>query len=185
MMKRRISPVRRRWHTAAVLALGAIIGTMLVAQPAGAHFVPSISHIWAHIKGKADKRYLPASGNLRSGKLIRGVYSVGHHGDVDPEFDWADINFRTPLASAPTPHFIAFGDTPPAQCPGSVTNPKALTGQLCVYEQTGANRSVTIVNPLNNDQGEASRFGASVFLIMNGSPPLQFYSRGSWAVRAP
>jgi hypothetical protein len=184
-MRARGSHVARRWRTAVVLALGAIIGTMLIAQPAGAHFVPSITHIWAHIKGKADQRYLPSSGNLRSGTLIRGVYSVGHHGDVNPEFDWADINFRTPLASAPTPHFIASGGVAPAQCPGSVTNPRALAGHLCVYEETGANRTVTIVNQLNNAQNAASRFGAAVFLVMNGSPPLQFYSRGSWAVRAP
>jgi hypothetical protein len=48
----------RRWRATALLALGAIIGTMLVAQPAGAHFLPSISHIWSHIRPKADARYL-------------------------------------------------------------------------------------------------------------------------------
>ena len=48
----------RRWRATAVLALGAVIGIMLVAQPAGAHFLPSINHIWAHIKHKADHRYL-------------------------------------------------------------------------------------------------------------------------------
>jgi hypothetical protein len=31
---------------------------MLVVQPATAHFLPSITHIWSHIKPKADKRYL-------------------------------------------------------------------------------------------------------------------------------
>jgi hypothetical protein len=184
-MQERSNRAARRWRTATALAVGVVIGTMLVAQPAGAHFLPSITHIWAHIRAKADQRYLPSSGNLRSGTLIRGVYSVGHHGDVSPEFDWADINFRTPLTSAPTPHFIAAGDTPPAQCPGSVTAPKALAGHLCVYEQTGANRTVLIVNPLTNGTGQSSRFGASVFLVLSGSPPLQFYSRGSWAVRAP
>jgi hypothetical protein len=105
------------------------------------------------------------STNLRSGTLIRGVYSVGHHGDVNPEFDFADINFRTPLASKPTPHFIAAGNTPPVACPGSMTNPLAKAGHLCVYEQTGANRTLNIMNPLNNTIGESSRFGASLFLV--------------------
>jgi hypothetical protein len=50
----------RRWKTATVLALGAVIGTMLVAQPAGAHFLPDIGHIWSHIKPKADARYANA-----------------------------------------------------------------------------------------------------------------------------
>ena len=47
----------RRWRTATALALGAVIGVMLVAPPAGAHFVPSISHIWSHIKAKGDDRW--------------------------------------------------------------------------------------------------------------------------------
>ena len=47
----------RRWRTATALALGAVIGIMLVAQPAGAHFLPSISHIWFHIKPKGDARW--------------------------------------------------------------------------------------------------------------------------------
>jgi hypothetical protein len=49
-----------RWRTTGILALGAIIGTMLLAPPAGAHFLPSISHIWHHIKPKADARYANA-----------------------------------------------------------------------------------------------------------------------------
>lgn len=48
----------RRWRTASVLMLGAVIGIMLVAQPAGAHFLPSINHIWNHLKPKADARYI-------------------------------------------------------------------------------------------------------------------------------
>lgn len=47
----------RRWRTAMALALGAIIGVMLIAPPAGAHFVPSITHIWSHIKTKGDHRW--------------------------------------------------------------------------------------------------------------------------------
>ena len=47
----------RRWKLATALTLGAVIGVMLVAQPAGAHFLPDINHIWAHIKPKADARY--------------------------------------------------------------------------------------------------------------------------------
>jgi len=47
----------RRWKLATALTLGAVIGVMLVAQPAGAHFLPDINHIWAHIKPKADNRY--------------------------------------------------------------------------------------------------------------------------------
>jgi len=58
MMRGRISS--RRWRTTALLAVGVAVGIMLVAQPAGANFLPSISHIWSHIKPKADVRYANA-----------------------------------------------------------------------------------------------------------------------------
>lgn len=48
----------RRWRLTALLVLGAMVGMLVVASPAGAHFKMSINHIWHHIKGKADKRYI-------------------------------------------------------------------------------------------------------------------------------
>jgi len=55
MEKRRLS---RRWRIATLLAVGALIGVLMSASPAGAHFKASIDHIWSHIKPKADARYL-------------------------------------------------------------------------------------------------------------------------------
>ena len=48
----------RRWRLATLLALGVVIGVLVSATPAGAHFQASINHIWSHIKPKADARYL-------------------------------------------------------------------------------------------------------------------------------
>jgi hypothetical protein len=48
----------RRWRIATLLVAGALIGILLTASPAGAHFQASINHIWHHIKPKADKRYV-------------------------------------------------------------------------------------------------------------------------------
>lgn len=56
--------VSRRWRMAAVLALGVTLGTMLMATPATAHFLPSISHIWAHIRPLADTRYVNRSASV-------------------------------------------------------------------------------------------------------------------------
>jgi hypothetical protein len=51
--------VSRRWRTAAVLALGIVIGTMLLTTSAGAHVGGTVSHLWTvHIKPKTDARYL-------------------------------------------------------------------------------------------------------------------------------
>ena len=43
-----------RWRLTAVIALAAVVGVMLVAQPAGAHFLASIDHIWHHLKPKVN-----------------------------------------------------------------------------------------------------------------------------------
>ena len=42
------------------MTLGALVGALLFATPASAHFAPSISHIWFHIKKLADPRYANA-----------------------------------------------------------------------------------------------------------------------------
>lgn len=49
------------WQTITVLAVGVAVGTMLMATPATAHFLPSIAHIWSHIKPKTDARYVRSS----------------------------------------------------------------------------------------------------------------------------
>jgi hypothetical protein len=54
----------RRWRTVAVLAAGVAIGVAIVATPAASH-IGSVTHLWNHhIKPKADKRYVRASGVL-------------------------------------------------------------------------------------------------------------------------
>jgi hypothetical protein len=77
--------VSRRWRTATVLALGVVVGTMLVAQPAGAHFLPSIRHIWHHIKPKADNRYINVKGN-EEGVAVAGL-SISADGTVTRYFN--------------------------------------------------------------------------------------------------
>jgi hypothetical protein len=54
----------RRWGLAAILAAGIAIGIAIAATPAASH-VGSVTHLWNHhIKPKADKRYVRASGVL-------------------------------------------------------------------------------------------------------------------------
>jgi hypothetical protein len=56
----------------AVLAVGIAIGTMIMASPAAADFRASISHIWSHIKPKADARYVNVKGN-EQGVAVAGL----------------------------------------------------------------------------------------------------------------
>jgi hypothetical protein len=70
----------RRWRTTGVLALGLVIGVVLLAPPAGAHFLPSISHIWRHIKPMADKRYanaVPHTDKAKNAAALNGRNVLG------------------------------------------------------------------------------------------------------------
>lgn len=57
-MKEQGKRASRRWRTTAVLAVGVAIGTVMVGTPAGAHVGGTVSHLWGHLKPKADARYL-------------------------------------------------------------------------------------------------------------------------------
>jgi hypothetical protein len=124
-----------RWRATAVLALGVVIGVMLTAVPAGAHFKASISHIWHHIKPQADKRYLRYSATLPPGKTLTGSWSASTK--VDANLEWAEgaISFAMPLASAPD--VLVVPNDPnvpvPAGCSGTIANPHARPGKLCIF----------------------------------------------------
>ncbi len=168
--------VERRWKLFALVASGIAIGVALAGTPAGAH-VASWTHNWnAHIKPKADARYLPG-GNLPAGKTIRGAYRIsGNDQGAGMDLDGTTISFGYTLATAPTGHFIQSGATPPPQCPGNVSNPQAARGHLCVYELSGTNaQSEAIASPI-------TRYG--VGLSATSAADGQWVTVGTWAVRS-
>jgi hypothetical protein len=144
-----------------------------MGTPAGAH-VSGWGHNWKkHVRPKADQRYLPG-GTLPSGATIRGVYRISGTGTDSGS---TDISFGYALASTPTRHFISQGAPAPAQCPGSVSNPQAARGHLCVYELTDTNAaSQAVTSPL-------SRFGFGLTASSAGAAP--WITHGTWAVRSP
>jgi hypothetical protein len=48
----------RRWKLVALLAAGIAIGVVMVGTPAGAHVGGTVTHLWGHLKPKADARYV-------------------------------------------------------------------------------------------------------------------------------
>jgi hypothetical protein len=127
-------------------------------------------------EGKEGKEG-PFVSTLPSGKTLTGHYHLeldnvtNSNGDLGQGYSYA-----FPLASAPATHFIASGSTAPAQCPGSVSEPKAVAGNLCVYEGTHNSDNVFIGT-------ESGRFGFG--LLMENTGSASFWSIGSWAVTAP
>ena len=73
---------------------------------------------------------------------------------------------------------------PPAECPGTVTNPRARPGHLCAYENSvgGPIAGRGIFNPTTDGAGSTTRFGAGVYII--GSAGNKWIG-GTWAATAP
>jgi hypothetical protein len=167
----------RRWKTPAVLALGAIVGVMLVAPPAGAHFLPSINHIWNHIKPKADATYVNEKGSLPPGKTLRGAYSAWGNGAGG--FIGDAVTFRSPLPAELDPahvHFITSGTTTDCAGPGH-----AAPGHLCVYEHGSGGATLGQIYHLTQGVG-ASKYGFGIYFDTANAANWSF---GEWAVTAP
>jgi hypothetical protein len=122
-------------------------------------------------------------GDVPSGKTLRGAYAVrGQDGSIEPAY--TSISFGFTLASAPTVHYINQGTAPPAQCPGTVTNPQAQAGHLCVYEEGGSNLGTRgLFDPTTGTTGPASRYGAGVYANSSGAGSFSLW--GTWAATAP
>jgi hypothetical protein len=95
------------------------------------------------------------------------------------------ITFSFPLAAEPATHYVVFGESPPAQCPGTASEPKAARGSLCVYESVEAINANTqrVFDPISGEIDKADRFGAGVIAFATAEG--DFRVRGSSAVTAP
>ena len=131
-----------------------------------------------------DSSALLPGGNLPSGKTIRGHWILAWTADARSEFQADSISFGYTLASSPTAHFVAKGDTPPPECPGNVSLPQAAPGHLCVYERpVSTDTGVDGISVCNFSCLNADRFGAMVrgFSTRSGL----VLTDGTWAVTAP
>jgi hypothetical protein len=93
------------------------------------------------------------------------------------------IPFTIPLKAglnAAEVHFIGEGQTAPAGCTGgTVENPKADPGNLCVYTQELEGTTVSIRKVSSGVTEGADPVGAQLVVI---GPPNNTYGYGSWAV---
>lgn len=121
---------------------------------------------------------------LPSGKTLRGVYELTDFAANGNEFTGDSVTYAAALPANPVVHEIPSGSTPPVECPGTVANPQAARGHLCVYESTNftANRESldAFINSANTAEG---KFGFHLFIgAVNGGA---YSSLGTWAVTAP
>jgi hypothetical protein len=139
---------------------------------------------------------------LPDGQTLRGSYSFSGYysgGVADAAHDTGpadgQISFQIPLASEPQVELVtkvgAPGNQtegpPTAHCPGSVSNPQAVAGYLCVYESSIANNNgLGFFNTRTGDHISATRFGVGLFITgPSAADAVHRTSKGSWAVTAP
>jgi len=119
---------------------------------------------------------------LPSGETLTGVWvgSAGSAGvPVGPQ-----ISFPIALGGELTAsHFVAPAATPPAECPGSLSEPKAATGHLCVYaeETSGVVTSPPALYGTIVPIGGTTKYGAYVSFFSSGVASV----KGTWAVTGP
>ena len=147
----------------------------------GAHGTQGIQRTQG-IQGQAG----PFPTTLPAGATITGTFAVagGNSGGTGTDWGYATISFPYPLATAPTPHYLPLAAPPTAACPGSVGNPTATSGNLCVYEGVlEGSGTPQICTPLINSSAgcpdQASRTGAIVRVLESGS---RWVHAGAWAV---
>lgn len=122
---------------------------------------------------------------LPSGKTLRGRWEAGSGnpaGNQVSDTATDSISFGAQLASPPA-RTIVMNPPGPAQCPGTVADPQAAPGNLCIYvgDRVNAQLIDTIVD--GNGVGQTSRQGAGIVVV--SSAAATFGARGSWAVTAP
>ncbi len=141
---------------------------------------------------------------LSPGTLLRGAFAPGAGSPTSGGSSAAQgVSFAHPLASAPRAHVIPPRADPTADCPGTVADPRAARGQLCVYVRFvyphAGQVIVTAVDYADPDieginynlgtgsesvfgDGTVSRFG---FRLAVTSTSNIAQLEGTWAVRGP
>lgn len=122
---------------------------------------------------------------LTAGKTIRGNWSVWEHGVTAGFYTVAGIDFAFRLPAPPTPHYINAGAPATAECPGSVIDPQAAPGHLCVYEsgQSNAAQRRTCDPELSGCVfASSNREGIAVAISATANGTV--WAIGSWAATA-
>jgi hypothetical protein len=118
---------------------------------------------------------------LESGKTVRGVWATSHVGTTPAILP---ISYVFTLSSFPHAVYVRSGATD-SSCPGTVDQPAALPGYLCVFEtMQWPSDSLTSVHiqDASNTGLFSDPFGALLFLTSDGTNQFAF---GTWAVTAP
>jgi hypothetical protein len=127
----------------------------------------------------------PLLQTLPSGKTLTGAF--GGASSVPPgisESAQASFSYPVPLATNPTVNRIQLGGGPTTHCPGSLLNPKAAPGNVCLYLGYAGGASSSL-NSYGVDGGSDYKFGGVAYIDSTCTPPCFTSFSGTWAVTAP
>ena len=143
-----------------------LLGGLLMLSPAGAHINDSVSHVWSHIREKADQRYVqrmwavvkfvPAGPHpeIARGHLASGVDAIsqGDPGNLD---DAIVVTFKKNVRNC------AYEVTPGSA--GSDYEPSNLDTDFFVSRYSGSSKAVYVRGAVNNtDDGGLEPFHLAV-----------------------
>lgn len=135
---------------------------------------------WFEIEGSGTKTFA-CNGESSSGPLGAGETEVGNWSfSTTNAHPYATISFPRPIASFKNIEWIGVGESEPTKCPGTVAEPKAASGQLCVYAEQvlGTEKSFPEFNG-NPD------INSGVILEFEAEAGKESRGKGSWALTAP
>ena len=125
------------------------------------------------------------NGLLPSGKTLRGVFGPGGTASAAGEIAQETVSYGGFFLSAfPTVHVIEGGSAAPAECPGTVNQPQAQAGHLCLFASQAGTVNVAsycVFNPVSNAcplESAVRGFGVAITSAAAG----EFSLQGSWAV---
>jgi hypothetical protein len=148
----------------------------------------TLSGVWKDDSGNSGTFVFnpPAAPGEPRRITLTGVYSAGLTAAQANNGVVSNISFprRLPAPPAvPEVNIIPADGQPTVNCPGSVDNPRALPGQLCLYEQLRGNVALFRITNSDGVEGIADTTGAHFAILATAPGNTQVI--GKWAVTIP
>ena len=128
----------------------------------------------------------PLVTTLPSGHTLQGEWGVSDRAASAGQQNSHTESFQFPMASGLTAHYIPNGGLTPAGCTGSVSNPGAAPGHLCVFTSESGNVSNPQIcewsGAASCNSGTSTRGFA---IVLDSSAAGDLWARGPWAATAP
>ena len=97
------------------------------------------------------------------------------------------LSFSTPLRAAPSVHVVPVGNPVPVGCSGTVENPDASPGHLCIFVGWSANTATPgdIAGTYKAETGQSGASRRGTVLIVHAADSGYVETSGTYAVTAP